>query len=108
MNRVNCDRQNWNFSIWKFLGSQQSKKPIFPVKLKSERLMEDNKISQFIEALKFFELELEEITGKPGFEDRKGKVIVVRKRGDRSRILCAYSSYDELFDWAKQQFRNPI
>ena len=107
MNRVNCDRQNWNFSIRKFLGSQQSKKPIFPVKLKSERLMEENKISQFIQALAFFELELEEMTGKPGFEDRNG-VIVVRKRGDRSRILCAYSSYDELLEWAKQQFRNPI
>lgn len=69
--------------------------------------MEENKISQFIQALAFFELELEEMTGKPGFEDRNG-VIAVRKRGDRSRILCAYSSYDELFDWAKQQFRNPI
>ena len=70
--------------------------------------MQDNKISQFIQALAFFELELEEMTGKPGFEDRRGKVIAVRKRGDHSRILCAYSSYDELFDWAKQQFRNPI
>ena len=68
--------------------------------------MEDNKISQFIQALKFFELELEEMTGKPGGEGRK-KVIAVRKKGDSSRILCAYSTYDELFDWAKQQFRNP-
>jgi hypothetical protein len=70
--------------------------------------MEDNKISQFIQALKFFELELEEMTGKPGYEDRRGKVIVVRKKGNTSRILCAYSSYDELLDWAKQQFGNPI
>ena len=70
--------------------------------------MEDNKISQFIQALKFFDLELEEMTGKPGYEDRNGKVIAVRKKGDKSRILCAYSTYDELFDWAKQQFRNPI
>ncbi|MEG3833903.1 MULTISPECIES: hypothetical protein [unclassified Microcoleus] len=68
--------------------------------------MEDNKISQFIQALKFFELELEEITGQPGNEDRRGKVIAVRKKGDKSRILCAYSTYDELLDWAKQQFRN--
>jgi hypothetical protein len=68
--------------------------------------MEDNKISQFIQALKFFELELEEMTGKPGYEDTKGKVIAVTKKGDSSRILCAYSSYDELLDWAKQQFRN--
>ena len=35
--------------------------------------MEDNKIFQFIQALKFFELELEEMTGKPGYEDRIGK-----------------------------------
>ncbi|MEG5170831.1 hypothetical protein [Microcoleus sp. B3-D7] len=70
--------------------------------------MEGNKISQFIQALKFFELELEEMTGNPGFEDRIGKVIAVRKKGDKSRILCAYSSYDELLDWAQQQFRNPI
>ena len=70
--------------------------------------MQDNKISQFIQALAFFELELEEMTGKPGFEDRRGKVIVVRKKGDTWRILCAYSTHDELFDWAKQQFRNPI
>lgn len=70
--------------------------------------MEDNKISQFIQALKFFELELEEITGQPGYENRRGKVIGVRKKGDPSRILCAYSTYDELFDWAKQQFRNSI
>ncbi|MEZ2224692.1 hypothetical protein [Microcoleus sp.] len=69
--------------------------------------MEDNKISQFIQALAFFELELEEMTGKPGYEDRISKVIVVRKKGNTSRILCAYSTYDELFDWAKQQFRNP-
>ncbi|MEG3872407.1 hypothetical protein [Microcoleus sp. Z1_B5] len=69
--------------------------------------MEDNKISQFIQALKFFELELEEITGQPGYEDRRGKVIAIRKKGDTSRILCAYSTYDELFNWAKQQFRKP-
>ncbi|MEG5049842.1 MULTISPECIES: hypothetical protein [unclassified Microcoleus] len=69
--------------------------------------MEDNKIAQFIQALKFFELELEEITEKPGYEDRRGKVIAVRKKGDKSRILCAYSTYDELLDWAKQQFQNP-
>ncbi|MEG4508165.1 hypothetical protein QUA81_31815 [Microcoleus sp. F6_B4] len=69
--------------------------------------MEDNKISQFIQALKFFELELEEITGQPGYEDRRGKVIAIRKKGDTSRILCAYSTYDELLDWAKQQFQNP-
>lgn len=69
--------------------------------------MEDNKISQFIQALKFFELELEDMTGKPGYEGRNGKVIAVRKKGDKSRILCAYSTYDELFDWAKQQFSNP-
>ena len=69
--------------------------------------MQDNKISQFIQALAFFELELEEMTGKPGYEDRRGKVIAVRKKGDTSRILCVYSSYDELFEWAKQQFRNP-
>ncbi|MEG3840057.1 hypothetical protein [Microcoleus sp. herbarium14] len=70
--------------------------------------MEDNKISQFIQALAFFELELKEMIGKPGYEDRNGKVITVRKKGDKSRILCAYSSYDELFDWAKKQFRHPI
>lgn len=69
--------------------------------------MEDNKISQFIQALKFFELELEDMTGKPGYEDRIGKVIAVRKKGDTSRILCAYSSYDELLNWAKQQFCKP-
>ena len=69
--------------------------------------MEDNKISQFIQALKFFELELEDMTGKPGYEDRRGKVIAVRKKGEKLRILCTYSSYDELLDWAKQQFRNP-
>jgi len=68
--------------------------------------MEDNKISQFIQALKFFELELEEMTGKPGYEGRN-KVIALRKKGDNSRILCAYSTYDELFEWAKQQFQNP-
>lgn len=70
--------------------------------------MPENKISQFIQALAFFELELEDMTDKPGYEDRKGKVIAVRKKGDKSRILCAYSSYDELLDWAKQQFRNSI
>lgn len=69
--------------------------------------MQENKISQFIQALAFFELELEEMTGKPGYEDRKGKVIAARKKGDTSQILCAYSTYDELLDWAKQQFRNP-
>ncbi|MEG3939882.1 hypothetical protein QT995_17190 [Microcoleus sp. S36b_A3] len=69
--------------------------------------MPENKISQFIQALAFFELELEDMTGKPGYEDRRGKVIAVRKKGDKSRILCAYSSYDELLDWAKQQFGNP-
>ena len=58
--------------------------------------MEDNKISQFIKALKFFELEIEEMTGQPGFEEKKGKVIATRKKGDSSRILCAYSTYDEL------------
>jgi hypothetical protein len=68
--------------------------------------MEDNKISQFIQALNFFDLELEEITGQPGYEGRN-KVIAIRKKGDNSRILCAYSTYDELFDGAKQQFRNP-
>ncbi len=31
--------------------------------------MEDNKISQFIQALKFFDLELEEISGQPGYEN---------------------------------------
>jgi len=68
--------------------------------------MEDNKISQFIQALKFFDLELEEITGQPGYEDRN-KVIAIRKKGDSSRrILCAYSTYDELLDWAKQQFKD--
>ncbi|MCC3535595.1 MAG: hypothetical protein JGK03_15590 [Microcoleus sp. PH2017_25_DOB_D_A] len=70
--------------------------------------MEDNKISQFIQALAFFELELEEMTGKPGVEDRRGQVIAVRKKGDKSRILCAYSTYDELLNWAKQQFQYPI
>ena len=68
--------------------------------------MEDNRISQFIQALKFFDLELEEITGQPGYEGRN-KVIAISKKGDNSRIRCAYSIYDELFDWAKQQFRNP-
>lgn len=70
--------------------------------------MQENKISQFIQALAFFELELEEMTGKPGYENNRRQVIAVRKKGDTSRILCAYSSYDELLDWAKQQFRNPI
>lgn len=69
--------------------------------------MQDNKISQFIQALAFFELELEDMTDRPGFEGRRGKVIAIRKKGDPSRILCAYSNYDELLDWAKQQFRNP-
>ena len=69
-------------------------------------MMQENKISQFIQALAFFELELEEITGQPGYEGRN-KVIAVKKKGDSSRILCAYSNYDELLDWAKQQFRNP-
>ena len=41
--------------------------------------MEDNKISQFIQALKFFDLELEEITGQPGYESRN-KVIAIRKK----------------------------
>jgi len=76
------------------------------IKLNSDQLMEDNKISQFIQALKFFDLKLEEITGQPGYEGRN-TVIAIRKKGDRARILCTYSSYDELFDWAKQQFRNP-
>jgi hypothetical protein len=31
--------------------------------------MEDNKISQFIQALNFFDLELEEISGQPGYEN---------------------------------------
>lgn len=69
-------------------------------------MMQDNKIFQFIQALTLFELELEEITGKSGYEGRN-KVIAVNKKGDPSRILCAYSSYDELLDWAKQQFQNP-
>ncbi|MEG4406988.1 hypothetical protein [Microcoleus sp. MON2_D5] len=68
--------------------------------------MEDNKFFQFIQALAFFELELEEITGQPGYEGRN-KVIAIKKKGDPSRILCAYSNYDELLDWAKQQFCNP-
>jgi hypothetical protein len=67
--------------------------------------MEDNKISQFIQALKFFELELQEIIGQPGYEDRNGKVIAIRKKNN-PRILCAYSTYDELLDWAKQQFND--
>jgi hypothetical protein len=75
-----------------------------PYKFKDDRLMEDNKISQFIQALKFF-VELEEITGQPGYEDRN-KVIAIRKKGDNSRILCAYSTYDELFEWASQQFND--
>jgi len=53
--------------------------------------MEDNKISQFIQALKFFDLKLEEISGQPGYENRN-KVIAIRKKGDNSRILCAYST----------------
>ncbi len=69
--------------------------------------MEDNKISQFIQALKFFELELEEITGQPGYEGRN-KVIAIRKKGGNSRILCAYSTYDELLEQAKQQFKDQI
>jgi hypothetical protein len=68
--------------------------------------MEDNKISQFIQALKFFDLELEEISEQPDYEG-KNQVIAIRKKGDNSRILCAYSTYDELFDWAKKQFQNP-
>jgi hypothetical protein len=74
------------------------------IKLKDDRLMEDNKISQFIQALNFFDLELEEITGQPGYED-KNKVIAIRKK-DNPRILCAYSTYDELLDWASQQFND--
>jgi hypothetical protein len=66
--------------------------------------MENNKISQFIQALAFFELELEEITGQPGYEGRN-KVIAIRKK-DNARILCAYSTYDELLEWAKQQFKD--
>jgi hypothetical protein len=76
-----------------------------PYKLKDDRLMEDNKISQFIQALKFFDLELEEITGQPGYEG-KNKVIAIRKKGGNSRILCAYSTYDELLEWASQQFKD--
>jgi hypothetical protein len=64
--------------------------------------MKDNKISQFIQALAFFELELEDMTGQPGYEDRN-KVIAIRKK-DKPQILCTYSTYDELLDWAKQQF----
>jgi hypothetical protein len=74
------------------------------IKLKSDRLMEDNKIYQFIQALKFFDLELEEITGQAGYEGRN-KVIAIRKKNS-SRILCAYSTYDELLEWAKQQFKD--
>jgi hypothetical protein len=66
--------------------------------------MEDNKISQFIQALKFFDLELEEITGQAGYEGRN-KVIAIRKK-DNPRILCAYSTYDELLEWASQQFND--
>jgi hypothetical protein len=73
-------------------------------KLTSDRLIKDNKISQFIQALAFFELELQEMTGQPGYEDRN-KVIAIRKKGN-PRILCAYSTYDELLDWAKQQFND--
>jgi hypothetical protein len=67
--------------------------------------MEDNKISQFIQALKFFDLELEEITGQPGYEDRNGKVIAIRKKNN-PRILFVYSTYNELLEWAKQQFND--
>lgn len=66
--------------------------------------MKDNKISQFIQALVFFELELEDMTGQPDYEDRN-KAIVIRKK-DSPRILCVYSTYDELFNWAKQQFND--
>jgi hypothetical protein len=66
------------------------------IKLKGDQIMEDNKISQLIQALKFFDLELEEITGQPGYEGRN-KVIAIRKK-DNPRILCAYSTYDELLD----------
>jgi len=49
-------------------------------------------------------LKLEEIIGQAGYEDRN-KVIALRKK-DSLPILCAYSSSDELFNWAKQQFND--
>ena len=69
--------------------------------------MEDNKISLFIQALNFFQLELEEINEQPGYEGRNKVIAAIKKKGDNSRILCAYSTYDKLFEWAKQQFHNP-
>lgn len=57
------------------------------IKFKSDRLIENNKISQFIQPLNFFDLELEEITGQPGYED-KNKVIVIKKRTVACQESC--------------------
>ena len=66
--------------------------------------MKQSKIEEFEKALQLFKLEIVDMTGRSGYEERKGKVLAIRKINELGfRVCCIYSTYDQLFEWAKNR-----
>jgi hypothetical protein len=59
---------------------------------------------EFHKALAYFDLEIVNLTGTSGYEPRRGNVYAIKKKRDKFRVFCVYSSYNQLRPWAKRQF----
>jgi hypothetical protein len=66
--------------------------------------MKQAEVEEFHKALAYFDLEVVDLTGTAGYENRKGKAYAIKKRKEKFRVLCVYASYNQLQAWAKRQF----
>ena len=66
--------------------------------------MKPAEVEEFHKALAYFDLEVVDLTGTAGYENRKGKAYAIKKKNEKFRFLCVYASYNQLRAWAKRQF----
>ena len=66
--------------------------------------MKPAEVEEFHKSLAYFDLEVVDLTGTAGYENRKGKAYAIKKRKEKFRVLCVYASYNQLQAWAKRQF----
>jgi hypothetical protein len=61
-------------------------------------------VEEFHKALAYFDLEVIDLTGTTGYENRKGKAYAIKKKHEKFQVLCVYASYNQLRAWTKRQF----
>ncbi len=58
--------------------------------------MKQAEVEKFHRALAYFDLEVVDLTGTVGYENREGKAYAIKKKNEKFRVLCVYASYNQL------------